>query len=134
MSVWDRESAGFFDSSHPLSLRIGGQAEAYARQTWARGSWAQAYEQKRMYREAIAEFQKAFEPSGGSTYALGSLGHAHAMADNRGKALQALADIGEFSKRRYVAPFHKALIYVALGDKERAFEWLGKAWMTGPHG
>jgi TolB-like protein/Tfp pilus assembly protein PilF len=96
---------------------------------FARGHFflGMAYEQKRMYREAVAEFQKAFDLSGGSTYALGALGHAYAMAGNRDEALHALADLAEISTRRYVAPFHAALIYTALGEKDRAFEWLSKA-------
>ncbi len=85
------------------------------------------YEQKAMYREAIAEFQKASELYGGSPSTLGPLGHAYALTGNRGKARQALADLQELSKRRYVSPFETAVIYTGLGDKERAWEWLGKA-------
>jgi hypothetical protein len=32
------------------------------------------------------------------------------------------------SKRRYVAPFDIAIIYVGLGDKAHALEWLEKAY------
>ncbi|MGH2619502.1 MAG: tetratricopeptide repeat protein, partial [Anaerolineales bacterium] len=86
-----------------------------------------AYEQEAMYREAIAEFQKAFELSGGSPSMLGFLGHAYALSVNRGKALRAIADLDELSKRRYVSPSNTAVIYTGLGDKERALEWLEKA-------
>ena len=86
------------------------------------------YEQKAMYREAIAEFQRAVELSGGSPEMLGALGHAYAVSNNREKARQALADLRELSNRRYVAPFDTALIYTGLGDQERAFEWLEKAF------
>ena len=86
-----------------------------------------AYEQKAMYTEAIAEFQKALDVSRGNPFALGSLGHAYAVSGNRGKARQALSDLRELSKRRYVSPFDTAVIYTGLGDKERALEWLEKA-------
>ncbi len=94
-----------------------------------RGHWflGMPYEQKAMYREAIAEFQKAFELIGGSPFALGDLGHAYALSGNRDKARQTLADLRELSKRRYVSPFDSALVYIGLGDRERAFEWLEKA-------
>jgi len=97
---------------------------------FARGHWylGLAYEQRAMYQEAIAEFQKGFDLSGGSPYMLGSLGHAYALSGNREKARQAVANLGELSKRRYVAPYSNGLIYTGLGDKERAFEWLEKAF------
>jgi eukaryotic-like serine/threonine-protein kinase len=98
--------------------------------TFARGHWflGLAYEQEAMYREAIAEFQKAFDLSEGSPSMLGSLGHAYALSGNLEKARQALAHLQELSKRRYVPPFDPAVIYAGLGDKERAFEWLEKAF------
>jgi len=69
-----------------------------------------------------------FQLSGGSPYTLGSLGHAYAVSGNREKARQALADLRELSQRRYVAPFESGLIYAGLGEKERALEWLEKAF------
>jgi serine/threonine protein kinase/tetratricopeptide (TPR) repeat protein len=86
-----------------------------------------AYEQKAMYTEAIAEFQKALDASRGNPFALGSLGHAYAVSGNREKARQALSDVLELSKHRYVPPFDIAVIYTGLGDEKRALEWLGKA-------
>jgi len=87
-----------------------------------------AYEQKAMYQEAIAEFQKALAVSRGNPFALGSLGHAYAVSGNREQARQTLSDLRELSKRRYVSPFDSAVIYAGLGDKERALEWLEKAF------
>ena len=51
-----------------------------------------------------------------------------ALSGNREKARQALADLRELSKRRYVSPFETAVIYTGLGDKDRALEWLEKAY------
>jgi Flp pilus assembly protein TadD len=81
-----------------------------------------------MYREAIAEFQRAFELSEGSPTMMGALGHAYALSGNREKARDALANLQELSKRRYVPPFDLAVIYAGLADKERAFEWLEEAF------
>jgi hypothetical protein len=50
------------------------------------------------------------------------------VSGNRVKALQALSDVLELSKRRYVSPFATAVIYTGLGDKERALRWLEKAF------
>jgi len=97
--------------------------------SFAMGHWLLGlpYEQKAMYREAIAELQGALELSKGSPYMLGALGHTYALSGNRQRARQAVADLQELSKRRYVSPFETALIYTGFGDKERALEWLERA-------
>ena len=55
--------------------------------------------------------------------------HAHALAraGRRGEALKALADLHSLAKPRAPSPFLVALVYVGLGEKDRAFEWLDKA-------
>ena len=47
-----------------------------------------------------------------------------------------IRELQEESGRRYVSPFEIALIYVGIGDRDRAFEWLDKAYrrMLGPAG
>ena len=55
-------------------------------------------------------------------------GHAYAVSGDRQKARQAISDLIELSKRRYVSPFDIAVIYVGLDDKDRALEWLGQAF------
>ena len=99
-------------------------------QSFVRGHWmiGMPFEQKALYGEAIAEFQKGFDLSRGSPIALGNLGHPYALSGNRENARQALADRRELSKRRYVSPLGTSLIYTGLSDKERAFEWLEKAF------
>jgi serine/threonine protein kinase/tetratricopeptide (TPR) repeat protein len=86
------------------------------------------YEQKGMYPEATAEFQKWQGPSGDDPAATGALGHAYALSGRRADAQQALLKLEGLSIRRYVAPFDAAVIYVGLGDKDRAMEWLEKAY------
>ena len=86
-----------------------------------------AYEQKAMYAEAIAEFQKSLDASQGNPFALGSLGHAYAVAGKQREARKALSDLQDLGKRRYVSRFDIAVIYAGLREDERALEWLGKA-------
>ena len=88
---------------------------------------ATAYEQKGMYAEALAECQEALRFSGGSPLCLGWLGRAYANSGQREEALKALGELEEQSKRRYVAPFNLAVVYLGLGETEQAFEWLEKA-------
>ena len=87
-----------------------------------------AYEQKGMFEEAIAEFQKGSSLSGGEPTMVGALGHAYAVSGRKDRAQNVLAELKQQSRRRYVAPFEIAVIYIGLGEKEQAFEWLEKAY------
>ncbi len=39
-----------------------------------------------------------------------------------------LVELQELSKHRYVSPYNIAIIYAGLNDKDKAFEWLNKAY------
>ncbi len=86
-----------------------------------------AYEQKSMYEEAITEFQKAVACSGDSARMRSELGHAYGLAGKRDEAEKILNELKELSKQQYVSPYNMALVYTGLGEKDAAFEWLGKA-------
>ena len=86
-----------------------------------------AYAFKGQFPEAIAEGEKALEISHGATYQLGRLGSIYAMAGKKAEARKVLDQLAERAKRGYVPAVYRAEIYAALGDKDRAFEWLGKA-------
>ncbi len=85
------------------------------------------YLQKGMIKEAIHEMQKA-EPLEQSAEVIGRAGHAFAVAGNRKEAEKRLEKLRKFSKEKYVPPFGAAFIYMGLGDKDQAFEWLEKAY------
>jgi hypothetical protein len=57
-----------------------------------------------------------------------ALGHVYAVSGRKDLAINVLAQLEQLSKQRYVAPFEVAVIYVGLGDKEKTFEWLEKAY------
>ncbi len=88
----------------------------------------QVYEQRRMYETAISEFQKGISLSGGGTYALARLGHAYAVAGRRGEAQMVLNQLNDLSKQKYVSPYDIGMIYAGLGENDRAFAWLEKAY------
>ncbi len=77
--------------------------------------------------EAIAEFQAARQLDD-SQQIIAQLGHAYAVSGRTSDAHKALNDLNALSKRHYVDPYWIALIYTGLGDKDRAFEWLGRAY------
>jgi tetratricopeptide (TPR) repeat protein len=78
--------------------------------------------------EAIAEYQKAAELSNGYQGARASLAHAYAAMGNRADAERILRDLELRSKDSYVSPYILATIYASLGEKNKAFQYLGKAF------
>jgi eukaryotic-like serine/threonine-protein kinase len=101
----------------------------------ADGNFAQAHlylglslEQKGMFEEAIAEFEKGIRLSGGDPRMAAARGHAYAVSGRKERANNAIAELRSLSSQRYVAPAEIALVYTGLGDKEKAFEWLERAY------
>jgi eukaryotic-like serine/threonine-protein kinase len=92
-----------------------------------------ACERKGMYKEAIAELEKAVYLSR-EPQAMAALGHAYAVSGRKKQAEKMLGQLRELSKRRHVSPRFIALIYVGLGEKEQALEWLHKAYEQYSHG
>jgi TolB-like protein/class 3 adenylate cyclase/Tfp pilus assembly protein PilF len=94
----------------------------------ARLWFGRPYLQKGMYEEAIREVEEAVKLSGGSNISLAVLGHAYASAGRRTDAEKVLNDLLQRSKGHYVPSYWIALVYIGLNDKEKAFEWLEKAY------
>ncbi len=77
--------------------------------------------------EAIDHLGKAVESSG--IVALkGDLGVAFARFGRIDEAREILADLTAESEGRYVSPQWSSVIYASLGEKEKALEYLEKAW------
>jgi TolB-like protein/DNA-binding winged helix-turn-helix (wHTH) protein/Tfp pilus assembly protein PilF len=88
----------------------------------------QAYEEKQLYPQALNELQKANLISNKAPLMLAAVGHAYARTGRRADAEVILAQLFERSKKENVSPFVIASIYEALGDKEKALDWLDKAY------
>jgi TolB-like protein/Tfp pilus assembly protein PilF len=84
-----------------------------------------AYGLKGMYPEAMAETRTAIELRNGSS-AKGYLGLWLARSGKREDAGQLLNELKQESARNYVQPYTFALIYIGLGSKEEALNWLEK--------
>ena len=91
---------------------------------WTLG-WA--YQQKAMCREAIATFQKAATLSGGGTKLVSEIGYTYSVSGRKSEAERELKQLLRLSKKQYVSPYEIALIYVGLGQKDQALNWLEKA-------
>jgi len=79
------------------------------------------------YSTGIAELEKAkaMEPT---PLVIGQLGYAYAKSGRKDEARKLLAELKEQSKRRYVASYWIAVIYVGLNEKDEAFASLEKAY------
>jgi TolB-like protein/DNA-binding winged helix-turn-helix (wHTH) protein/Flp pilus assembly protein TadD len=92
------------------------------------GDLGRAYLQKGMYTEAISQLEKsrtlAGGETGGSATGGGYLGFAYALAGERSKAIAILHGLQDRWKHSYASPSNIAMIYLGLGDKERALDWL----------
>ena len=86
-----------------------------------------AYEQKGMGPEALASLQKAATLSK-SRNVLASLAHAQAVLGQHQEARKFLTTLQEDSRKGYVPSYYFALVYTGLGEKDRAFEWLERAY------
>ena len=82
---------------------------------------------KSQLKEAIAEYRKAVELND-DPYALALVGQACARAGEREEAQKILARLSNETKSRYVHAYSFALIYLALGDKERAIDEMEQAY------
>ena len=79
-------------------------------------------------REALQEFEKAVKFSGNSSYALGYLGYGYAAYGRRPNAERKIEYLKALSEHTYVPALSIAVVYAGLNDKDRAFEWLDKAY------
>jgi TolB-like protein/Flp pilus assembly protein TadD len=86
-----------------------------------------AYEQKGDLGKAILEFQKAATLNANPVYPAG-LGHAFALAGRRREAQKLLDELSTLSKERSIAWNEIAVIYVGLGENDRALAILNTAW------
>ncbi len=88
----------------------------------------QVYDVKGMHDDAIKEIQKAIAIGGRTSGALALLGHAYATSGRSREAEKILAELNEMSKLAYVSSYDLAILYVGLGDNDKALEQLNKAY------
>jgi len=78
--------------------------------------------------EAISEYQKAVELSAGDQDATAALAHAYAVIGKKAEARKILRDLQQKANISYISPYLLATIYAGLGEKDRAFELLQRAY------
>jgi adenylate cyclase len=77
--------------------------------------------------EARAEFQKAATLDDLPWYKA-NLGYVYAVSGDRAKAEQVLRELDDLAKKQYVSPALPASVYLGLGEKAKALDWIEKAY------
>jgi serine/threonine protein kinase len=97
----------------------------------ARISYMQSYQfmQTGKFEEAIAILEKIYESGKESdkVFASAPLGFAYARTKQENKALELINNLERIAKKHYVPSQEKAIIYIGLGDFDKAFENLNKS-------
>jgi Flp pilus assembly protein TadD len=94
----------------------------------AHNQLAQAYLQKHMYDDAVAELRKAVQLSGDSPTCLANLARAYALSGKRREAESLLSDLKKRSDPGDSHAAEIATIYASLGDTDDAMTWLEKGY------
>src|SRR6266702_2021808 len=111
------------------------EAEAQARKTLEMDSHfylahyylGEVLQLKGQLTEAIAEYKKAAELDD-DPFVLGLLAQAYAKLGQRDEVLKMLGQLQELATRRYVTSYSFALVHIALGEKDKAIDWLERAY------
>ncbi len=118
-----------------LSARRCDEAIAQLRKTiemdprfyYAHWNLAEALELKGQMHEAFAEYKKAVELDD-DPFVLALLARAYAKLGQRDEALKILARLHQLALDHYVSSYSFAIIHLALGEKEKAWEWLDRMY------
>ena len=94
---------------------------------YARYNLAQALELKGLIPEATAEYQKTMSMTE-DPVPLGMLGRLYALHGQKDEALTILQRLRQNREQRYTAAYSLALIYVGLGDRNEALNWLEQGY------
>ncbi len=86
------------------------------------------HEQMGALDRAIEAFEKAVSAEKHAFGALASLAYAYALAGREDEATKILRRLQRAAKTEFVSAYNFVLIYVGLGKKDEAFEWLDKAY------
>ena len=97
-----------------------------------RAALAWAYAMKRMYPQALAEYDKIPDQdkavAAENQFVAGGLGWVYAVSGRRADALKIAQEFRDLSSHAYVDFYQVAAIYAGLGDKDEAFRLLEKGY------
>ncbi|SPF47899.1 Tetratricopeptide TPR_4 [Candidatus Sulfopaludibacter sp. SbA4] len=89
-------------------------------------SMGRAYAQIGRYAEALAMLEKGRSLAGDLPSILGAMGQVSALSGDERRARELLAELERLAQTRYVASTSYALVWLGLGEKAKALDWLEK--------
>jgi TolB-like protein/cytochrome c-type biogenesis protein CcmH/NrfG len=95
---------------------------------WALGATGFAYLYKGEPAKALAVFEKQMGTGAMPKSDLEGIGRSYAAMGDRARALHTIDQLKEIAKREYVSTFPIATIYLQLGEKDKALEYLEKTY------
>lgn len=114
-----------YDAAVAQGMRVVEQYPSY----WLAYIWlGSAYREKKMYGQALDQFAKGRQLSGDQPVMIALYGHALAVSGDAAGARRALADLERLAHSRYVSSLYFAAIYMGLGEKSRALDYLDRAY------
>jgi TolB-like protein/Flp pilus assembly protein TadD len=96
--------------------------------TFAHWNLGMARAQQMRLGEAVEAFQQAHVHSGNGLTFKAHLAYAYALAGQRDEAERIIAELKELTRQRYVSSYYFAIIYLGLGELDRAFDYLELAY------
>jgi len=81
-----------------------------------------------LFEKAIAELEIAIQLGGRSIHHIGLLGYVYARAGNKQKARSIIEELKQRIEQGSVSSSWVARIYAGLGETDKVFEWLEKAY------
>jgi serine/threonine-protein kinase len=79
------------------------------------------------YRDAVPKLERA-RTMGAPPFITAFLGYAYGKSGARGRALSTLEELKRMSPGREAAPFNLGLVYLGLGDRNRAIDYFERAY------
>ena len=95
---------------------------------FAHNQLGQAYLQKKMLNEAVAELQQAVHLSGGSPTCVANLARARTASGRTDEAVRLLNGLKKPESAGYRNEAEIAMVYAALGDRDQAIDWLERGY------
>jgi tetratricopeptide (TPR) repeat protein len=120
---------GRYDESIPYFQKA---LDLYPNAAFIRAQLAWSYAMKRMYPQALAEYDKIGEPdkavAAENQLVTDGLGWVYAVAGRRADALKIAKGVEELSSHGYVDFYQLATIYAGLNEKSEVFRLLEKGY------
>ena len=89
-----------------------------------------AYQQKGMYQAALEQLQKSLALPGNyfKTMNRADIGYLYAEWGKKSEARKVLEELIHNAEHGYASAYEIAVVYTGLGEKDKALEWLNKAY------